>query len=75
MALQRQCFVQKQYQKQTDNIEHLMTIMDHLHWQHLLAKLLATVTSDSHMTVLALATMGGMTQIESFLFLSFGQGK
>jgi hypothetical protein len=45
--------------------------MDHLHWRCLLAKPLVTVTRDSHVTVttvLALATLGGTTQIESFLF-------
>jgi hypothetical protein len=41
--------------------------MDRLHWGHLLAKPLATVTRDSHMTVLALATLGGAIHIELFL--------
>jgi len=42
--------------------------MDHLHWRSLLAKLSGTATHDSHMIVLALATLDGATQIGSFLF-------
>ncbi len=42
--------------------------MDHLHWQLLLVKLSVTATHDSHLTVLALAALGGATQI-GFLFL------
>jgi hypothetical protein len=44
--------------------------MDHLHWRHLLAKLLATVTRNSNVTVLALATLYGAIQIGLFLFIS-----
>jgi hypothetical protein len=47
------------------------SIMDHLHWRSLLAKLSAAATWDSQVTVttvLALATLGGATQIESNLF-------
>jgi hypothetical protein len=51
------------------------SLMDHLHWRRLLAKPSATVTRDSHGTVLALATLSVATQIGSFLFSSFGQGK
>jgi hypothetical protein len=43
--------------------------MDRLHWRHLLAKPLATVTRVSHVTVLALATLGGAIHIELFLFM------
>ncbi len=42
--------------------------MDSLHWQHLLAKLSVTATRDSHIvtvTVLALATLGGVTRNRS----------
>ncbi len=35
----------------------------------------ATVTCDSHGTLLALATLGDVTQKRSFLFISFGQSK
>ncbi len=44
--------------------------LDHLHWRLLLAKPLATVTGHSHVTVLVLATLGGMTQMGSFLVMS-----
>jgi hypothetical protein len=47
--------------------------MDHLHWRSLLEKQLATATRNSHVTatvVLALVTLGGMTQIGIFLFTS-----
>jgi hypothetical protein len=44
------------------------SLMDHLHWRSLLAKLSATATRDSHMIVLALATLDRATQIGSFLF-------
>jgi hypothetical protein len=60
----------KRFQRYFKNIEYPM---DHLHWQHLLAKPLVTVTRNSHLTVatvLALATLGDATQIGSFLFLS-----
>jgi hypothetical protein len=40
-----------------------------------LTKPSVTVTSDSHGTVRAFATLGDATQIGSFLFISFGQGK
>jgi len=54
-------------------------LMDHLHWRSLLAKLSGTVTHDSQMIVLALATLDGATQIGSFLFfcrtVQGGQGK
>ncbi len=42
----------------------LLFVMDHLQWQSLLAKLSATATRNSHVsvtTVLALATLGGAT--------------
>jgi hypothetical protein len=45
-------------------------MMDHLHWWYLLAKPSATATRDSHVAVLALATLGDVTQIGSFLSLS-----
>jgi hypothetical protein len=48
-----------------------LSIIEYLHWRSLLAKLSATATWDSHMTVttvLALATLAGATQIESNLF-------
>ncbi len=41
------------------------SLMDHLHWRHLLAKLSVTVTRDSllgDITALALATLGSMTR-------------
>jgi hypothetical protein len=41
----------------------LSCVMDHLHWRHLLAKPSVTATFDCHMTVLALPTLGDMTQI------------
>ncbi len=44
------------------------SLMDRLHWQSLLAKLSATAKCDSHMIVLALATLDNETQIGSFLF-------
>ncbi len=43
--------------------------MGRLHGRHLLAKLSATVTLDSHVRVLALATLGDATQIGSYLLL------
>ncbi len=43
--------------------------MDHLQSQHLLVKLLVTATRDSHLTVLALAALGGATHIGLFLYL------
>jgi hypothetical protein len=39
-----------------------------LHWRHLLVKLSATAICNSHVTVLALDTLGDATQIGSFLF-------
>ncbi len=42
---------------------------DRLHWRHLLAKLPVTMTRDSHMTVLALATLRSVTQKGLFLFM------
>ncbi len=52
--------------------EHIFEIemffMDHLHWWHLLVKPPVTATWD--VTWLELATLGGMTQIGSFLFMS-----
>jgi hypothetical protein len=39
--------------------------MDHLHWQHLIAKQLGTAEQQG--TVLALANLGDTTQIGSFL--------
>ncbi len=39
--------------------------MDHLHLQHWFAKLSASATLDSHMTVLALITLGNVTPIIS----------
>jgi hypothetical protein len=47
--------------------------MDHLHWRSLLEKQSATATRNSVVTVtvvLALVTLGGMTQIGFFLFTS-----
>jgi len=41
----------------------MFLFMNHLQWQHLLAKPSATATHDSHVTVLALATLGDTTKI------------
>jgi hypothetical protein len=44
--------------------------LDCLHCRSLLAKQSATATCDSHIIILALATLGDSTQIGSFLFMS-----
>jgi len=48
--------------------------MDHLQSQHLLVKLLVTATRDSHLTVLALATLGDVTQMAHFYLDRVTQG-
>jgi hypothetical protein len=45
----------------------MTSVMDHLHLQHLLAKLLVTLDTRQFATVLALATLGDATQIDQFL--------
>jgi hypothetical protein len=44
-------------------------------WIIYIGEVCYNTVSDSHGTVLALATLGDATQIGSFLFISFGQGK
>jgi len=51
-------------------LKQFISIKACVHWRSLQAKMSAAVTDYK----LALATMGSMTQIGSFLFQSLGQG-